>query len=96
MLENHGFRKCFSRFRHQAHRGHCGCSIKGVGVGDRLHLKLATDSGSLAYMVLVSQACTCKSYRVLIAYIKIPESHESQAVCSRVRFHAMGLLRANE
>lgn len=89
MLENHGFRKCFSRFRHQAHRGHRGCSIKGDR-GDRLHLKLATEFGSIVYMVLVFQVCTCKSYRVLIAYVKIPESHESQAVCSQVRLLVNG------
>lgn len=70
---------------------HCGCSRIY-----RLCLKLATEFGSIVCMILASQVCKCKSYRATVSYIKIPESHGSQAVCTRVKFLAMGPLKANE
>lgn len=70
MLENHYLRDCFPWFSNQAPRGHCGCSRKR----GRLHLKLTTESGNIVSMALVFQVCKCKSHRVTVVYIKIPES----------------------
>lgn len=47
MLEKHCLGKCFPRFSHQAHQGYCGRKEAS------LHLKIATELGSNAHMVLV-------------------------------------------